>query len=55
MAARTWPKAWHGGLHDSQQDFGVGVNARRVGGACEPTLGELGLKGLLMRKTMVMC
>lgn len=30
-AARTWPEAWHGVLHDSKQDFGDGASA--VGGA----------------------
>jgi hypothetical protein len=29
MAARTWPKAWHGVLHDSEQDSGVGVVGKR--------------------------
>ena len=29
-AARTWPEAWHGVLHDSKQDFGDGASA--VGG-----------------------
>ena len=30
-AAKTWPEAWHGVLHDSTQDFGDGASA--FGGA----------------------
>jgi len=43
-AARTWAEAWYGVLHDSEQDFGDGGNARkawwveRLG--CETTLAE---------------
>jgi hypothetical protein len=38
-AARTWPEAWHGVLHDSEQDFGDGGDARGVGGglSCDTT------------------